>query len=81
VPLLPLAAGCVTYTAQDVSAMSGERLCELETVYRASLPAESRQRVRAEITRRNEDCGKHAAAIKARLDQELHDAMYHYTSP
>lgn len=81
--LLPLVltAACVSYTPQEMTAMSGMRLCELETVYRTSLSAEARQRVRAEIARRNEDCGKHAAAIKAQLDQDLHDAMYHHTSP
>ena len=76
-----LLAGCLNYAPQELSTMSVTDLCEMQTVYRANLSEESRNRVTSELQRRNEDCRAQADAIASRRAEFLYDKTYRNQSP
>lgn len=78
---VPVAAACISYSPQEVTAMSDYRLCELEIVYRSGLSGEAGRRLRAELQRRNESCKDHIPAIRAQLKADLEQATYGNQSP
>lgn len=74
-------AGCISYTPQELSAMSAYRLCELETVYRMNLTDEAKDRLRNELKQRKEDCSAHLPAIQAQREWDFERAVYGNQSP
>jgi hypothetical protein len=71
-----LATGCVTYSPQQLSGMSGIDLCEVQAEQSFNLAAETRQAIQAELSRRNETCMQHSAELTARRDERMHQLVY-----
>jgi hypothetical protein len=64
---MALLGGCATYTPGGLSAMSATDICELEYMQRPNLSAAGKQAIQAELSRRNDNCGNHAAEVQARF--------------
>ena len=82
IALAPFAlAGCISYGAPQLSAMSTLDLCETHLVQRVNLSRATREAVESEIERRKVDCRSQVAAIKARHEEDLYDRTYRNQSP
>jgi len=73
--------GCITYTPQELSAMPGLQLCEMQLYSRVNLKDETKRLVQNELSRRKEDCRKYVPEIEADREWEREQAMYCCTGP
>ena len=73
--------GCVSYTQGELARMSTVDICELEFMQRPNLTPAARQTLQAELSRRNENCGKHAGEVQQRYADFMHQETYEKQSP
>jgi hypothetical protein len=76
-----LLGGCMTYSPQNISAMSAVDLCELREVQAYNLSQQSRSSIDDEVRRRNDDCRNHAAEVAKRRADFLYQETYGKLSP
>ena len=76
-----LLGGCMTYSPQNISAMSTVDLCDLREVQGPNLTQESRRAIQDEVRRRNDDCSKHVAEVAKRRADFMDQEMYGKLSP
>ncbi len=73
--------GCLTYTPQELSALPGDRLCEMQLYSRVNLSDRSKVLLQDELAKRNEDCRKYVAQLERERAQERERAMYELSGP
>jgi hypothetical protein len=78
--ILPV-GGCLTYSTQELSAMSGVRLCEMQLYSRVNLKDDAKRLLQDELRKRNEDCRKYVAQLEQERAEERETAMYNLTAP
>jgi hypothetical protein len=69
-------AGCVSYSAGQLSAMPSVDLCELRETQGPNLSNETKQMMEAELRGRNDNCGNHAKILAERREAALYREMY-----
>lgn len=68
-------AGCAAYNPRDISSMSSVDMCEMEYMQGRNLSPGAKQAIQAELQRRSDNCGNHAAEVA----QRFQDFMYRET--
>ena len=76
-----LLGGCVSYSPAQLSAMQTVDLCETIDVQSYNLTSESRTALQSELSRRNESCALHSAAVEQRRRDFLDRETYGKQSP
>ena len=74
--LATVAAGCVSYSPAQLSAMSAVDLCETEYMQRPNLSAETKRAIQSELQRRNDNCRNHATAVAQRYEEFMYRKTY-----
>jgi len=74
-------AGCMTYSPQQVAALSTYEICETEVNQRPNLAEDTRRLLQAELARRKESCAPHVPAIEAARERDFYDQVYGNQSP
>ena len=78
---LVLLSGCITYNAQELSAMPGDRLCEMQLYSRVNLKNETKALLQSELRKRNEDCRQYVAQLERERANERERRMYELNGP
>ncbi len=80
-PVALLCAGCITYTPQELAAMPGLELCEMQLYSRVNLDNETKARLQDELKKRNEDCRQYVAELEKQRAEDIETRMYLRTGP
>jgi hypothetical protein len=73
--------GCITYSPQELTAMSSVRLCEMQLYSRVNLNNDTKARLQDELRKRNEDCRQYVAQLEKQRADDRETAMYNLTGP
>ena len=76
VAVAALAAGCVSYSPTQLSAMSTVDMCEMEYMQRPNLSPETKRAMDAELQRRNDNCRNHAVEVTQRYEDFMYRETY-----
>lgn len=76
-----LLAGCVTYSASQLSSMQTVDICQTIDVQSYNLSPETRSAIQTELTRRGESCSKYSNEVARRRKDALDYEMYGKQSP
>ncbi len=76
-----LLGGCLTYTPQELSALPGDRLCEMQLYSRINLSEQSKALLQDELAKRSENCQKYVAQLEREREQERERRMYELNGP